>query len=60
MMEGRVDLPADALDLMQHMFWLDPADQLNLEKFCTHPLMAHMDALPFNVHNDTAIASYIV
>jgi len=55
--ERRVGLSADALDLMQRMFWLDPADRLSLEQVCAHPWMTHGDILPFNENSDRATAT---
>ena len=33
------DGDADAMDLLQRMFWLDPTDRLSLEQVCAHPWM---------------------
>jgi len=38
--EWQVGLSADAMDLLQRMFWLDPTDRLSLEQVCAHPWMA--------------------
>mmetsp|Transcript_21415 Transcript_21415/g.44746 ORF Transcript_21415/g.44746 Transcript_21415/m.44746 type:complete len:529 (+) Transcript_21415:123-1709(+) len=46
--ERRAGLSADAMDLLQRMFWLDPADRLSLEQVWAHPWMAHKDILPFS------------
>eukprot|EP00581_Thalassiosira_minuscula_P015092 CAMPEP_0183735360 /NCGR_PEP_ID=MMETSP0737-20130205/46407_1 /TAXON_ID=385413 /ORGANISM="Thalassiosira miniscula, Strain CCMP1093" /LENGTH=540 /DNA_ID=CAMNT_0025969081 /DNA_START=153 /DNA_END=1772 /DNA_ORIENTATION=+ len=35
--EWQVGLSADAMDLLQRMFWLDPTDRLSLEQVCAHP-----------------------
>ena len=45
--ERRAGLSADAMDLLQRMFWLDPADRLSLEQVRAHPWMTHGDVLPF-------------
>lgn len=37
--EWQVGLSADAMDLLQRMFWLDPTDRLSLEQVCAHPWM---------------------
>ena len=41
--ERRVGLSADAMDLLQRMFWKDPADRLSLEQVCDHPWLTHQD-----------------
>ncbi|KAL7523636.1 hypothetical protein ACHAXR_000260 [Thalassiosira sp. AJA248-18] len=55
--ERRVGLSADAMDLLQRMFWLDPADRLSLEQVCAHPWMTHRENLPFNGHDNRATIS---
>lgn len=45
--ERRAGLSADAMDLLQRMFWVDPADRLSLEQVRAHPWMTHRDVLPF-------------
>jgi len=35
--EWQVPISPDAKDLLQRMFWLDPADRLSLEQVCAHP-----------------------
>ena len=37
--EWQLGLSADAMDLLQRMFWLDPTDRLSLEQVCAHPWM---------------------
>ena len=37
--EWNVGLSADAMDLLQRMFWLDPLDRLSLEQVWSHPWM---------------------
>ena len=37
--EWNVGLSADAMDLLQRMFWLDPLDRLSLEQVWNHPWM---------------------
>mmetsp|Transcript_40192 Transcript_40192/g.70727 ORF Transcript_40192/g.70727 Transcript_40192/m.70727 type:complete len:449 (-) Transcript_40192:111-1457(-) len=37
--EWQVGLSADAMDLLQRMFWVDPTDRLSLEQVCAHPWM---------------------
>ena len=37
--EWNVGLSADAMDLLQRMFWLEPTDRLSLEQVCAHPWM---------------------
>ncbi|KAL7546407.1 hypothetical protein ACHAWF_009742 [Thalassiosira exigua] len=37
--EWKVGLSADAMDLLQRMFWLDPTDRLSLDQVCAHPWM---------------------
>mmetsp|Transcript_29858 Transcript_29858/g.59499 ORF Transcript_29858/g.59499 Transcript_29858/m.59499 type:complete len:567 (+) Transcript_29858:178-1878(+) len=37
--EWKVGLSADAMDLLQRMFWLDPTDRLSLEQVWAHPWM---------------------
>jgi len=44
--ERRAGLSADALDLLQRMFWSDPADRLSLEQVCAHPWITHGIVLP--------------
>ena len=44
--ERRVGLSGDAMDLLQRMFWLDPADRLSLDQVLEHPWMTHRDNLP--------------
>jgi serine/threonine protein kinase len=39
--ERRVGLSVDAMDLLQRMFWYDPADRLSLEQVCAHPWITH-------------------
>lgn len=39
LIEWQVGLSADAMDLLQRMFWLDPTDRLSLEQVCAHPWM---------------------
>ena len=39
--ERRAGLSVDAVDLLQRMFWRDPADRLSLEQVCAHPWMTH-------------------
>jgi serine/threonine protein kinase len=39
--ERRVGLSVDVMDLMQRMFWYDPADRLSLEQVCAHPWITH-------------------
>lgn len=46
--ERRAGLSADAMDLLQRMFWLDPADRLSLEQVMAHPWMTHKHNLPPN------------
>ncbi|KAL9189578.1 hypothetical protein ACHAXT_009253 [Thalassiosira profunda] len=43
--ERHAGLSADAMDLLQRMLWLDPADRLSLEQVCAHPWMAHDETL---------------
>lgn len=43
--DRRVGLSADAMDLLQRMFWLDPADRLSLDQVLAHPWMTHKDNL---------------
>ncbi|KAL3805000.1 hypothetical protein ACHAW5_011194 [Stephanodiscus triporus] len=38
--EWQVGLSADAMDLLQRMFWLDPTDRLSLEQVYAHPWMS--------------------
>jgi serine/threonine protein kinase len=40
LIEWNVGLSADAMDLLQRMFWLDPLDRLSLEQVWSHPWMA--------------------
>ena len=40
--EWNVGLSADAMDLLQRMFWLDPTDRLSLEQVCAHPWMTNV------------------
>mmetsp|Transcript_22120 Transcript_22120/g.52266 ORF Transcript_22120/g.52266 Transcript_22120/m.52266 type:complete len:535 (+) Transcript_22120:125-1729(+) len=35
--EWQVPISPDAKDLLQRMFWIDPADRLSLEQVCAHP-----------------------
>lgn len=42
--EWQVGLSADAMDLLQRMFWIEPTDRLSLEQVCAHPWMSQ--ALP--------------
>lgn len=37
--EWQVGLSADAMDLLQRMFWIDPTDRLSLEQVWAHPWM---------------------
>lgn len=37
--EWKVGLSADAMDLLQRMFWMDPTDRLCLEQVIAHPWM---------------------
>ena len=37
--EWQMGLSADAMDLLQRMFWLDPTDRLSLEQVVAHPWM---------------------
>ena len=39
--DRRVGLSIDAMDLLQRMFWLNPADRLSLEQVCEHPWLTH-------------------
>ena len=39
--QRRVGLSVDAMDLLQRMFWYDPADRLSLEQVCAHPWITH-------------------
>lgn len=39
--ERRVGLSVDVMDLLQRMFWYDPADRLSLEQVCAHPWITH-------------------
>lgn len=41
MTERCAGLSVDAMDLLQRMFWLDPADRLSLEQVRRHPWMMH-------------------
>jgi serine/threonine protein kinase len=41
--ERRAGLSVDAMDLLQRMLWLDPADRLSLEQVCAHPWMTHVE-----------------
>ena len=41
--ERRTGLSADAMDLLQSMLYLDPADRLSLEQVCAHPWMTHRE-----------------
>ena len=44
MLEERVaGLSADAMDLLQSMLFLDPADRLSLEQVRAHPWMTHRE-----------------
>jgi serine/threonine protein kinase len=43
--ERRAGLSADAMDLLQSMLYLDPADRLSLEQVCAHPWMTHREHL---------------
>jgi len=49
--ERRAGLSADAMDLLQRMFWLDPADRLSLEQVWSHPWMMHEDKFGFSENN---------
>ncbi|KAL7534330.1 hypothetical protein ACHAWF_004801 [Thalassiosira exigua] len=46
MKERRAGLSEDATDLLQRMFWRDPADRLSLEQVLAHPWIAHGDVGP--------------
>jgi hypothetical protein len=37
--EWKVGLSADAMDLLQRIFWFDPLDRLSLEQVWSHPWM---------------------
>lgn len=50
--ERRVGLSVDAMDLLQRMFWLDPADRLSLEQVCAHPWITHSE------YKGTAISEF--
>ncbi|KAL3775673.1 hypothetical protein ACHAW5_009484 [Stephanodiscus triporus] len=41
--DRRAGLSADAMDLLQSMLHLDPADRLSLEQVCAHPWMTHSE-----------------
>jgi serine/threonine protein kinase len=41
--EWQVGLSADAMDLLQRMFWIDPTDRLSLEQVWAHPWMQKVD-----------------
>lgn len=51
--ERRVGLSEDAMDLLQRMFWVDPADRLSLEQVCAHPWMTHKDNFPLSENDDS-------
>jgi len=50
--ERRVGLSVDAMDLLQRMFFFDPADRLSLEQVCAHPWITH------NEYKGTAISEF--
>ena len=51
--ERRVGLSEDAMDLLQRMFWVDPADRLSLEQVCAHLWMTHKDNFPLSKNDDS-------
>lgn len=43
----RSGLSLDAMDLLQKMLYVDPADRLSLEQVISHPWFSFMDKIPF-------------
>mmetsp|Transcript_22798 Transcript_22798/g.35724 ORF Transcript_22798/g.35724 Transcript_22798/m.35724 type:complete len:560 (-) Transcript_22798:146-1825(-) len=44
---GRAGLSVDAMDLLQKMLYVDPADRLSLEQVISHPWFSCVDKIPF-------------
>ena len=43
--ERRAGLSLDAMDLLQSMLWVDPADRLSLEQVMSHPWFSFLDKI---------------
>jgi serine/threonine protein kinase len=43
----RAGLSLDAMDLLQKMLWMDPADRLSLEQVMSHPWFSFVDKISF-------------
>jgi serine/threonine protein kinase len=43
----RAGLSVDAMDLLQKMLWMDPADRLSLEQVMSHPWFSFVDKISF-------------